>query len=108
MGRDALADFELLVVLAAVRLGPDEAYTVSIADDIRERTGRPIRRAAVFTALQRLEDKGLVSTRLGTPHPERSGRPPRLVTVEPEGVAAARAASGAILSMLGSLSLDEA
>ena len=108
MGRDVLADFELLVVLAALRLGPDEAYTVSIAEDIRERTGRPVRRASVFTALQRLEDKGLVSTRLGEPNPERSGRPPRLVAVEPEGVAAARAASGALLSMLGSLSLEDA
>lgn len=108
MGRDALADFELLVVLAAIRLGPDEAYTVSIAEEIRERTGRMVRRANVFTALQRLEDKGLVSTRLGEPHPERGGRPPRLVTVEAAGVAAARAASDALLSMLGSLSLEDA
>lgn len=108
MGRDALADFELLVVLAAIRLGPDEAYTVSIAEEIRERTGRLVRRANVFTVLQRLEEKGLVSTRLGEPHPERGGRPPRLVKVEPEGVAAARAASDAIVSMLGSLSLEDA
>lgn len=107
MGRDALADFELLVVLAAIRLGPDDAYTVSIAEEIRRRTGRPVRRANVFTVLQRLEDKGLISTRLGEPHPERGGRPPRLVKVEPEGIAAARAASDAILAMRGSLSLDE-
>ncbi len=107
MGRDALADFELLVVLAAIRLGRDEAYTVSIAEEIRERTGRRVRRANVFTALRRLEEKGLVSTRLGDPHPERGGRPPRLVEVEPEGIAAARAASNAILSMLGSLALGE-
>lgn len=107
MGRDALADFELLVVLAALRLGPDNAYTVSIAEEIRERTGRLVRRANVFTVLQRLEEKGLVSTRMGEPHPERGGRPPRLVSVEPEGVVAARAASEAILSMLGSLSLED-
>lgn len=108
MGRDGLADFELLVVLAAIRLGPAEAYTVSIAEEIRQRTGRVVRRANVFTALQRLEEKGLVSTRLGEPHPERGGRPPRLVKVEPEGVSAARAASDTILSMLGSVSLGDA
>ncbi len=108
MGRDALADFELLVVLAAIRLGPEEAYTVSIAEEIRDRAGRMVRRASVYTALQRLEDKELVSTKLGEPHPERGGRPPRLVKVEPEGVAAARAASDALLSMLGSLSLEDA
>ena len=108
MGREALADFELLVVLAAIRLGPDEAYTVSIAEEIGARTGRTVRRANVFTALQRLEEKGIVTTRLGEPHPERGGRPPRLVKVQPEGVAAARSASDAILSMLGSLSLGDA
>lgn len=107
MGHHALADFELLVVLAAIRLGPDMAYTVSIAEEIRDRTGRIVRRANVFTALSRLEEKGLVSTRLGDPHPERGGRPPRLVRVEPEGVAAARTASAAILSMAGSLALED-
>ena len=108
MGRDVLADFELLVVLAAIRLGPDQAYTVSIAEEIRHRTGRMVRRANVFTVLRRLEDKGLVSTRLGEPDPERGGRPPRLVRVEPDGVAAARVASDAILSMLGALPLEDA
>jgi DNA-binding PadR family transcriptional regulator len=96
---DPLAEFELLVMLAALRLGPSEAYTVSIAEDIARRTGRPVRRANVFTTLQRLEQKGLVSTRLGEPRAERGGRPPRLVTVEPAGVAAVRATTGAIRAM---------
>jgi len=108
MGGESLADFELLVVLAAIRLGSDAAYTVSIAEDIRGRTGRPVRRASVFTALQRLEDKGLVSTRLGEPHPDRGGRPPRLVMVEPEGVSAARASTDAIRAMVGQLTLENA
>ena len=108
MGTDSLAEFELLVMLAALRLGPEKAYTVSIAEDIRERTGRSVRRANVFTALQRLEGKGLVTTRLGEPHPDRGGRPPRLVAVEPEGVAAVRSTTEAIHAMLGQLSLGEA
>ena len=97
----SLAEFELLVMLACLRLAPDNAYTVSIAEDIRERTGRRVRRANVYTTLQRLEAKGLVSTRLGDPRPERGGRPPRLVTVEPDGMAAIRHTTDAIKAMIG-------
>lgn len=103
MSSESLAEFELLVMLAALRLGSDEAYTVSIAEDIAEKTGRSVRRANVYTTLQRLEGKGLVSTHLGDPRPERGGRPRRLVTVEPEGAAALRATTGAIMSMVGEL-----
>ena len=103
MSSESLAEFELLVMLAALRLGSDDAYTVSIAEDIAQRTGRSVRRANVYTTLQRLETKGLVTTRLGDPRPERGGRPRRLVTVEPDGAAALRATTGAILSMVGEL-----
>ncbi len=108
MGTESLAEFELLVILAALRLGPDKAYTVSIAEDIRQRTGRAVRRANVFTSIQRLEDKGLISTRLGQPHPDRGGRPPRLVTVEAKGVAAARTTTEVIRAMVGRLNLEDA
>ena len=103
MGQESLAEFELLVMLAALRLCPKEAYTVSIAEDIAERTGRSVRRANVYTTLQRLEAKGLVSTHLGEPRPERGGRPPRLVAVAPEGLKAIRATAGAISAMVGDL-----
>lgn len=101
---DSLAAFELLVILAALRLGPEEAYTVSIAADIARRTGRPVRRANVYTTLQRLEAKGLVKTRLGESRPERGGRARRLVEVAPAGVRAARATTHAIGAMVGELS----
>jgi DNA-binding PadR family transcriptional regulator len=103
VGIQSLAEFELLVMLAALRLGSDEAYTVSIADDIERRTGRSVRRANVYTTLQRLESKGLVSTRLGDPRPERGGKPRRLVSVEPSGLAAIRATTAAIQAMVGEL-----
>ena len=99
MPSDSLAEFELLVMLAALRLGPDEAYTVSIAEDIRKRTGRSVRRANVYTTLQRLEGKGFVSTVLGEPRPERGGRPPRLVAVEAAGADAVRITTEAIQAM---------
>ena len=103
----SLAEFELLVVLAALRLGPEAAYTVSIVDDIRARTGRRVRRANVFTSLRRLEERGLVTTRLGEPSVERGGRPPRLVRVTARGEAAARATTGAIQAMIGNLQLGQ-
>ena len=103
MPTETLSDFELLVMLAALRLGADDAYTVSIAEDIRTRTGRSVRRANVFTALRRLEEKGLVVTRLGEPRAQRGGRPPRLVSVEPRGREAVRAATEAIHAMVGDL-----
>ena len=103
MPTESLAEFELLVILAALRLGPSEAYTVSIADVIEEKTGRSVRRANVYTTLQRLEAKGLVATHLGDPRPERGGKPRRLVDVKPEGVAAARATTGAIRAMTDGL-----
>src|ERR671918_1007531 len=97
---ESLAEFELLVLLAALRLGAEEAYTVSIADHIEERTGRSVRRANVYTTLQRLEAKRPVTTRLGEPRPERGGKPRRLGTVRPSGIAAVRATTGAIQAMV--------
>jgi len=100
---DYLAEFELLVMLAALRLGPEEAYTVSIAADIEDRTSRTVRRANVYTTLQRLEKKGMVSTRLGEGRPERGGKPRRLVSVERAGLTAVKSTTGAITSMAGGL-----
>jgi PadR family transcriptional regulator PadR len=85
-----LGEFELLVLLACLRLGDDEAYAVSIADEISARTGRHLQRAAVYVTLQRLESKELISTRLGDPRPERGGKARRLVHVERAGRAAVR------------------
>ncbi|HVS64635.1 MAG TPA: helix-turn-helix transcriptional regulator [Thermoanaerobaculia bacterium] len=99
----SLAEFELLVMLAALRLGPEGAYTVSIAEDIRRRTGRWVRRANVYTVLRRLEEKHLVTSRLGEPRSERGGRPPRLVTVTPAGLESLQATTAAIQAMIAGL-----
>jgi DNA-binding PadR family transcriptional regulator len=94
-----LAEFELLVMVAAMRLGGDEAHAVSIAADITDRTGRSVRRANVYMTLQRLEEKGLLSTALGDARPERGGKPRRLVTPTRDGVAAVRATMAGIHAM---------
>ena len=94
-----LAEFELLVMVAAIRLGDEDAHAVSIAADITERTGRPVRRANVYMTLQRLEDKGLLVTALGDSRPERGGKPRRLVAPTRDGLAAVRATMAAITAM---------
>ena len=104
MGKDGLGEFELLVLLASVRLGPDAAYAVAIVEEIHERTGRDIHRAAVYVTLQRLEDKGLITTRLGDSLPERGGKARRLVHVEPAGLAAVRNSQQAFQRMWTGLS----
>jgi DNA-binding PadR family transcriptional regulator len=61
-----LGEFEQLVLLATLRLG-DEAYGVTIRAEILEHAGRTIAPGALYTALDRLEDKGLVTSRIGEP-----------------------------------------
>ena len=98
----SLGEFELLVLLAAVRLG-DEAHPVSIVEEIRARTGRDVQRAAVYVTAQRLEDKGLVSSWLGHPSPERGGKARRHLRVTREGREAVRDARAALQNMWSGL-----
>lgn len=98
-----LGEFELMVLLAILRLG-DEAHAVSIVDEVRERTGREVQRASVYVTLQRLEDKRLVSSWLGAPLPERGGKARRHVKATRAGVDAVREAKDALQRMWGGLS----
>jgi PadR family transcriptional regulator len=97
-----LGEFELLVLLAALRLG-DEAHPVSIVEEIRIRTERAVQRAAVYVTLQRLEDKGLVTSWMGKPLPERGGKARRHVRLTRGGRDAVREARTALTSMWSGL-----
>ena len=103
-----IGEFEQLVLLAVLRLG-EEAYGVPVLEEIRERTGRSILRPAVYVALGRLEDKGLLRSRQGNPLPERGGRARKYYEVTPAGVGALRETREALLSMWEGLQaiLDE-
>jgi PadR family transcriptional regulator len=70
---ERLGSFEQLLLLALLRLG-DDTYGVPILEEIEERTGRVISPGAIYTALDRLERRGLVRSRLGDPTPERGGK----------------------------------
>src|ERR687897_879465 len=84
MAPDTLGDFEQRILFALIRLGP-EAYGVTIRSEIEGRTGRAVSAGALYTALDRLERRGLVSSRLGDPTPERGGKRKRLYTLLPAG-----------------------
>jgi PadR family transcriptional regulator, regulatory protein PadR len=68
-----LGEFEQLVLFALLRLGPD-AYGATIRREIETRTNRSLSISAVYTTLERLEQKGLVRSRIGEPTAERGGR----------------------------------
>ena len=82
--RQTIGDFEQLILFALVRLGAD-AYGVTIRREIEARTSRAISPGALYTALDRLEKRGLVSSRLGEPTAERGGKRKRLYTLQPSG-----------------------
>ena len=93
-----IGDFEQLILFALIRLGP-HAYGVTIRNDIETRTGRTISPGALYTALARLEKRGLVASRLGEPTPERGGRARRCYAATKPAVAALRASQRALLSL---------
>jgi PadR family transcriptional regulator PadR len=83
----SLGEFEQIVLLAILRLG-DNAYGVMIGAEITECTRREPAPGALYTTLDRLEDKGLVTSRLGDPTPQRGGRAKRYFVLNAKGVAA--------------------
>ncbi len=86
-----LGEFEHLVLLAVLRVG-EEAYAVPVRAEIESRAGRTVARGALYTTLDRLEQKGLLTSRLGDPLPERGGRARRYYRVSSRGLAGLRAA----------------
>lgn len=74
--RSYLGEFELTVLLAVVRLD-DEAYGVPISEELQIATGREASLSSVYAALDRLSEKGYVTSKLADPTPQRGGRAKR-------------------------------
>ena len=89
MPRDALGEFEQLVLLAILHLDGD-VYGVPIVDEIQRRTGRAAAPAAVYVTLRRLEEKRLIESWMSEPTPERGGKARRCVRVTRAGLASLR------------------
>ncbi|MBS1854163.1 MAG: helix-turn-helix transcriptional regulator [Acidobacteria bacterium] len=82
---DSLGQFEQLVLTAILALG-DEAYGVTIHARVEQLAApKAVSLGAVYVTLDRLEDKGLLSSRLSDPMPERGGRARRYYRLEALG-----------------------
>jgi len=80
MKRTFLGEFEEVVLLTVAILG-EEAYGVTVTQEIEEKTGRSVGFSAVHTTLQRMEEKGFLSSTMGGATAERGGRRKRFFTV---------------------------
>jgi DNA-binding PadR family transcriptional regulator len=98
--RTFLGEFEQLLLLA-LAAAPGEAYGVEVRRAIEERAGRTVSPGAVYTALDRLERRGLVSSRLGDPTPERGGKRKRYYRLEPAGAELLARTRAALARMAG-------
>ncbi len=98
MARHLLTDFELMILLAAMRIG-DAAYGVQIAREIEQTSGRSVMLGAAYAALDRLERNGFVSSSLGAPTATRGGRAKRFFRVTPRGVKAVKETQRAFVAL---------
>lgn len=84
MRRSDLGEFEEVVLLTVAVLSP-EAYSVAVAEELEEQLGRMITTGAVHAALQRLEKKGFLTSKMGEATQERGGRRKRLFSITVAG-----------------------
>ena len=84
-----LGEFEYLLITAASRLG-DNSYGAAIREEIETSTKRKCSIGALYTTIERLEGKGLITTWMGEATAERGGRAKRMVRVTSKGARAAK------------------
>jgi PadR family transcriptional regulator, regulatory protein PadR len=95
---ESVGEFEQLILFAVVRLEAD-ATAVTIRQEIELRTSRTISSGALYTALDRLEGRGFVQSRLGEPTAARGGKRKRLYAIEPAGARALTRSYAALQKM---------
>src|SRR5258707_14250759 len=96
--RTHLGDLELIVMLALLRLG-ENAYGVPISREIEQQSGREVALGSVYATLERLQEKGLVSSSLGAPTAERGGRAKRYFRVTTKGLREVRETRQALMKL---------
>ena|SRR5215472_2710300 len=92
---EILGTFEQAVMLAIVQLA-DDAYGRAILKEVESRLGREVAHGAVQATLERLENKGFITSQLGSGTPIRAGRPRRFYRVASAGIAALNAARSTV------------
>jgi PadR family transcriptional regulator PadR len=96
-----LGEFEVVVILAVLHLSSreEQAYGSTIRDEISERARRPFARGALYVTLDRLEAKGLLTSKLTGATPRRDNRPKRLFKVTTAGLTAVRQSVAVMTNM---------
>lgn len=90
--------FEQAVLLAIIRLQED-AYGRGIMREVQERLERDVAAGAIHATLERLEEKGLIRSKLGLGTPIRDGRAKRFYRITPAGVEALNDARAAVQNL---------
>lgn len=80
MGKTKLGELEEQILLTLLRLN-GESYAVPVANELSRLTGRETSPATAYMVMKRLEEHGLLVSSVGTPDPERRGRPRRFYRV---------------------------
>ncbi len=88
-----------MLILFALLEVEDDPYGIAVRDAIERSTGRAPSVGAVYTALDRLEARGLVNCRIGEPEAKRGGRRKKLFSLEPDGRTALRSSFRALQAM---------
>ena len=104
--RSYLGEMELMVLLTLMRLG-DEAYGVPISKELLNLAGREVALGSIYAALDRLEQKGFVTSSLGESTPERGGRAKRYFCVTPAGLRAVKMTRKALTNLWSGIPLLE-
>jgi PadR family transcriptional regulator PadR len=91
-------ELEQMVLLAILQLG-DEAFALAVIRELDRRAGRPVSRGALYTTLERLEEKGFVEWEVEEAIPGRGGHPRRRFRVTSSGIAALKVARDALLQL---------
>lgn len=87
-----LGEFEELVLLT-VGILYDNAYSVAIQRELNKQTDRKVSISSVHAAVYRLEEKGLLNSRMGDMSSERGGKRKRIFTISQSGKVALETAN---------------
>ena len=93
-----MGEFEYLLITAAASLG-ENAYGAAIREQIEATTGHRCSIGALYTTIERLEKKGLLTTWMGDASPQRGGRAKRMVRVTGKGTREAKAFYDAVTNV---------
>ena len=101
-----LGGFETLLLLAVIRLD-SRAYGVTVREELKKEAGKDVAVGAIYTGLDRLEQRGFVESWFGDPTPERGGRAKRFYRVTASGIRAIKETQDAIRKLSSGLKLEK-